>query len=80
MTKNNHGGYREGSGRKSKYDTTDVMRVPEKYKDLIKALIIHLDDTAHITNGYQAEESPPLFFRSLKDKKQNIIFTTKPIT
>jgi hypothetical protein len=28
-----HGGFRTGAGRKTKYEKTVVMRVPEKYKD-----------------------------------------------
>lgn len=34
-----HGGYRQGAGRKTKYEKTTVMRVPEKYKEVIKHLI-----------------------------------------
>ena len=39
----NHGGARPGAGRKTKYEKTTVMRVPEKYQEAIKALIAHLD-------------------------------------
>jgi len=28
----NHGGYRQGAGRKTKYEKTTVMRVPERIK------------------------------------------------
>ncbi|MFT6908226.1 MAG: hypothetical protein ACJAS1_004920 [Oleiphilaceae bacterium] len=53
------------------------MRVPEKYSDAIKALITHLDDTDHVDKYYVAEESKPVYMRSLKDKKQHIIFRTE---
>ena len=39
-----HGGFRTGAGRKTKYEKTVVMRVPEKYKVAIKMLNQHLDD------------------------------------
>lgn len=75
---NNHGGYRPGSGRKTKYEKTVVMRVPDKYTDVIKALIAHLDDTAMINTDYSAVESEAIFLRSLQDKKQDISFKTTP--
>jgi hypothetical protein len=34
-----HGGFRTGAGRKTKYETTVVMRVPKKYNVAIKMLI-----------------------------------------
>ena len=78
--KNTHGGFRPGAGRKTKYEKTKVMRVPEKYEEVLKALIKHLDETAHIdSKNYGAEESDPVYIRSLLDKKQEIIFKTKPI-
>jgi hypothetical protein len=79
MEKKQHGGARPGAGRKTKYENTVVMRVPEKYRDAIKALITHLDDTDYIDNHYTAEESKPVYMRSLKDKKQHIIFRTEPL-
>jgi len=75
----NHGGYRPGAGRKTKYEKTVVMRVPEKYKEAIQALITHLDDTAMIDKSYRASESKPVYLRSLQDKKQHIIFRTEPM-
>lgn len=74
-----HGGARAGSGRKTKYENTVVMRVPEKYKDAIKALIAHLDDTANIDKNYKPVESEALFLRSLQDKAQQIRFKTEPM-
>jgi len=79
MEKKQHGGSRPGAGRKTKYENTDVMRVPEKYRDAIKALITHLDETDHVDKNYAAEESKPVYMRSLKDKKQHIIFRTEPL-
>lgn len=76
--KGTHGGARPGSGRKTRYEKTKVLRVPEKYLSTIKALIEHLDATENICEGYLAEESEPVFIRSLKDKKQSITFITKP--
>ena len=75
-----HGGARAGAGRKTKYEKTTVMRVPEKYKDAISALISYLDETKHINNhDPQGSQSDPVFLRSLDDNAQNIVFTTKPI-
>jgi hypothetical protein len=79
MEKKQHGGARPGAGRKTKYENTVVMRVPEKYRDAIKALITHLDATDFIDKHYTAEESEPVYMRSLKDKKQHIIFRTEPL-
>lgn len=76
--KKQHGGYRPGAGRKTKYEKTVVMRVPEKYRDTIKALIEHLDETAMINTDYPAAESEPVFLRSLQDRKQEISFKTTP--
>ncbi|MDF0536030.1 hypothetical protein PY479_17365 [Shewanella sp. A32] len=79
-TEKKHGGARAGAGRKTKYEKTTVMRVPEKYKDAISALISHLDETKHINKHYpQGSQSDPVFLRSLDDNAQNIVFTTKPI-
>ncbi|RLV57698.1 hypothetical protein D5018_21180 [Parashewanella curva] len=74
----NWGGKREGSGRKTKYEKTKVMRIPEKYSEVIKALIEHLDQTAELDQNYKPVESDPVFIRSLKDKKQDITFKTSP--
>jgi len=79
MEKKQHGGSRPGAGRKTKYENTVVMRVPEKYRDAIKALITHLDETDHVDKNYAAEESKQVYMRSLKDKKQHIIFRTEPL-
>lgn len=77
---NNHGGARPGAGRKTKYEKTVVMRVPEKYQEVIKALISHLDNTAYIDGHYiKGEVSDPVFLRSLEDNAQNIAFSTQPI-
>jgi len=79
MEKKQHGGSRPGAGRKTKYENTVVMRVPEKYRDAIKALITHLDDTERVGKYYPAKESEPVFMRSLQDEKQHIIFRTEPL-
>ena len=50
--KSTRGGARIGAGRKTKYEKTTVMRVPEKYKDAITALIAYLDETAYIDKHY----------------------------
>lgn len=76
--KKQHGGARPGSGRKTRYEKTKVLRVPDKYIPAIKALIEHLDATEYVCDGYQAEKSMPIFLRSLKDKKQHISFVTEP--
>jgi hypothetical protein len=78
--KKQHGGARPGAGRKTKYEKTVVMRVPEKYRDAIKALIEHLDDTAYIDGHYpKGEASEPVFLRSLEDNAQHIAFFTSPV-
>lgn len=80
MEKKQHGGARPGAGRKTKYENTVVMRVPDKYKDAIKALITHLDNTDYIDRYYpEGEISEPVFLRSLSDNAQNITFSTKPL-
>ena len=77
---NGHGGVREGSGRKAKYEKTVVMRVPEMYREHIQALIAHLDETRYIDKNYpQGSESEPVFLRSLDGKAQHITITTKPV-
>ncbi|MBU2023716.1 MAG: hypothetical protein KKA29_15515 [Gammaproteobacteria bacterium] len=79
-SKNQHGGARPGAGRKTKYEKTVVMRVPEKYQDAIKALIAHLDETAYIDGHYRnGQASEPVFLRSLDDNAQHVTFTTKPV-
>lgn len=74
-----HGGARAGAGRKTKYENTVVMRVPEKYKEVIKALITHLDDTDMIDKNYRAVESEGLMLRSLQDKPQKVYFRTEAL-
>ena len=74
----NHGGARPGAGRKTKYEKTVVMRVPERYQDAIKAMIAHLDDNAYLNNHYSASESENIYLRSLDDNKQHITITVKP--
>ena len=76
---NKHGGFREGSGRKTKYEKTVVMRVPEKYRDAIKSLIQHLDECEVIDKNYTASTSEPVFIRSLLDKPQQVTFTVSPL-
>jgi len=76
----NRGGARPGAGRKTKYEKTVVMRVPEKYQDTIKALIVHLDETAYINGNYpNGQTSEPVFLRSLDDNAQHATFTTRPV-
>ncbi len=79
MEKKQHGGARPGAGRKTKYEKTVVMRVPEKYREVVKALISHLDDTDMIDKNYSEVESEGMFLRSLKDKPQTISFKTAPL-
>lgn len=79
MEKKQHGGSRPGAGRKTKYENTVVMRVPEKYKDAIKSLIEHLDESKMIDKNYLATTSDPVFIRSLLDKPQCITFTVTPV-
>ena len=74
-----HGGARDGAGRKSKYEKTIVMRVPEKYRDTIKALIDHLDNSKMIGKHFNASVSDPVFIRSLEDKPQKVSFSVSPI-
>ena len=55
------------------------MRIPEKYRDAIKALIEHLDDSKMVDKNYTANTSEPVFIRSLLDKPQEVSFTVSPI-
>lgn len=77
--KSAHGGSRKGAGRKTKYENTVVIRVPEKYRDVIKALIVHLDECEMIDKNHKASESEPIFVRSLQDKPQQVSFTVCPL-
>ena len=73
-----HGGFRTGAGRKTKYEKTVVMRVPDKYKDAIKSLIKHLDDCEMVDKNYSSVKSQPVFIRSLQDKPQKVTFIIDP--
>jgi hypothetical protein len=75
-----HGGFRIGAGRKTKYEKTVVMRVPEKYKNAIKCLIQHLDDCEMVDRNYSGVKSDPVFIRSLQDKPQNLTFIVDPVS
>jgi hypothetical protein len=74
-----HGGARKGAGRKTKYEKTVVMRVPDKYRDVIKSLVTHLDESESIDKNYSTSASKPVFLRSLQDKPQQVVFTVSPI-
>lgn len=75
-----HGGFRTGAGRKTRYEKTVVMRVPEKYKDAIKMLIQHLDDCEMIDKNFIGVRSEPVFIRSLQDKPQKLTFIVDPVS
>ena len=75
-----HGGFRTGAGRKTKYEKTVVMRVPDKYKDAIKSLIKYLDDYEMIDKNYTGMRSEPIFIRSLQDKPQKLTFVVDPVS
>lgn len=77
--KNGHGGARVGAGRRTRYEKTVVMRVPEQYRDVIKGLIEHLDASEMIDKNYTPEESKSFFIRSLQDKPQQVSFRVSPI-
>lgn len=79
MSEKKHGGAREGAGRKPKYASMKVMKVPTDYIPAIKALIQHLDETDYLEKGYPKQESEPLFFRSRQLKAQEISFITSPV-
>lgn len=79
-TSKKHGGARAGAGRKTKYEKTVVMRIPEKYRDAIQHMIAHLDESAYIDKHYpNGSESSPLFIRSLDDNAQNVTIAVKPV-
>ena len=67
--KSKHGGARTGAGRKTRYEKTVVMRVPEKYRDAIKGLIDHLDACEMVDQNYKAEESENFFTRQTAENK-----------
>jgi hypothetical protein len=75
-----HGGFRNGAGRKTKYEKTVVMRVPEKYRNAIKMLIQHLDDCEMIDKNCSGVRSEPVFIRSLQDKPQKLTFVVDPVS
>ena len=73
------GGARKGSGRKNTHGKTSTMRIPDAYKNAIKALIAHLDDCKGIDSNYRESHSEPVTMRSLHDKQQQVIITVKPL-
>ena len=74
-----HGGVRKGAGRKTRYEKTIVMRVPEQYKSAIKALIEHIDECEKVDRHYSPVVSKPIFTRSLQGKPQQVTFTVSPV-
>lgn len=71
------GGSRTGAGRKPKWNapSTKVMRVPEAYAGIIRALILHLDETQEIRRGYAPSTSSRLPVRSISGRAQYVEFT-----
>ncbi|AZG34593.1 hypothetical protein [Shewanella psychromarinicola] len=74
-----HGGVRKGAGRKTRYEKTIVIRVPEQYKSAIKALIEHIDECEKVDRHYSPVVSKPIFTRSLQGKPQQVTFTVSPV-
>lgn len=76
-----HGGQRPGAGRHPKglVSAKKVMRVPEAYEGVIRALITHLDATSQYGRHYDPICSEPVFFRSLHDQAQFVSFTVAPL-
>lgn len=74
------GGARPGAGRKPKWEapSTKVMRVPEAYAGIVRALIRHLDETHEVRRGYAPATSARLPIRSLSGRAQYIEFTVSP--
>ncbi|MFT4790085.1 MAG: hypothetical protein ACI95X_002932 [Paraglaciecola sp.] len=54
VDKSNHGGVREGSGRKALRGPTKVMRIPELYQEAINSLMEHLDDHQQSPTSYNS--------------------------
>jgi hypothetical protein len=55
VDKSNHGGVREGSGRKALRGPTKVMRIPELYQEAINLLMEHLDDHQRNSPPYSSD-------------------------
>jgi hypothetical protein len=55
VDKSNHGGVREGSGRKALRGPTKVMRIPELYQEAINSLMEHLDDHQQSPTSYNSD-------------------------
>lgn len=74
------GGARPGAGRKPKWQkpSTTVMRVPEQYAGIVRALILHLDETQDIRRGYAPATSERLPTRSITGRAQYVQFTVLP--
>lgn len=74
------GGARPGAGRKPKWQqaSTKVMRVPEQYAGVVRALILHLDETQDIRHGYAPATSERLPTRSITGRAQYVQFTVSP--
>jgi len=71
------GGARQGAGRPRKWEAaaTKVMRVPEAYAGIVRALIHHLDETHEIRRGYAPATSERLPMRSITGRAQYVEFT-----
>lgn len=74
------GGARDGAGRKPKWrePANKVMRVPEQYAGVVRALIRHLDETHEIRRGYAPATSERLPTRSISGRAQYVTFTVAP--
>lgn len=72
-----HGGARPGAGRKPKWSapSTKVMRIPEQYASIVRALILHLDETHEICRGYAPATSERLPVCSISGRAQYVEFT-----
>lgn len=76
-----HGGSRPGAGRKprSPVAASKVIRIPEQYEAVVRALVAHLDESAKLGRHYEPFTSDPVFLRSLFGKAQSVSFTVEPL-
>ncbi len=72
------GGARDGAGRKPRamVKASRIIRVPEDYLSMIRALIQHLDETTWLGARDPDHTSPQYFQRSIMGRAQFISFTT----
>ncbi|MCC2607929.1 hypothetical protein [Planctobacterium marinum] len=70
---NNHGGARNGAGRKAPNGKTKVMRIPVQYINAVQALVNHLK-----AQSESLEVEPTnIYLRDLRDRQLDLTITSQ---